>query len=299
MPKIVCYALRWSPVYHAYELRGSQGQEARDIVPESPIRLMWLNQLSSFAFHGKHGSYTVRKERKQRGGEYWCAYARVGGKLTKRYVGRGCDLTPARLEQVARELWLTPQAAMWQKEARAASRPLPPSPATRGATDSLPDHMSEAPALLSDEGSGSRKSASGGGKTEGSPALSHLPTDPLLATKLHIPRPRPQLVHRPRLIQSLQQSLQRPLTLLSAPAGFGKSTLLADWLASSAIPVVCLSLEPSGNQPIRFLSSLIAALQTCDPQLETRLQALLHPLHSPSLEAMLAVLLNQPPVQGI
>src|SRR5437868_2717457 len=299
MPKIVCYALTWSPVHHVYELHERQGHEALDIVPESQARLIWSSQISSFAFHGKHGSYTVRKERKQRGGEYWCAYARVGGKLTKRYVGRGCDLSPARLEQVARELWLTPQAALWQKEARAASRPLPSSPATRGATDSLPDHVSEAPALLSDEAPGSRKSGNGGGKTEGSPALSHLPTDPLLATKLHIPRPRPQLVHRPRLIQRLQQSLQRPLTLLSAPAGFGKSTLLADWLASCAIPVVWLSLEPSDNEPIRFLSSLIAALQTCDPQLETRLQALLHPLHSPSLEAMLAVLLNEPAVQVI
>ena len=159
--------------------------------------------------------------------------------------------------------------------------------------------MSEAPALSSDEPLGNRKSGNGGGKTEGSLALSHPPTDPLLATKLHIPRPRPQLVHRPRLIQRLQQSLQRPLTLLSAPAGFGKSTLLADWLASCAIPVVWLSLEPSDNEPIRFLSSLIAALQTCDPQLETRLQALLHPLHSPSLEAMLAVLLNEPAVQVI
>src|SRR5947209_3654225 len=293
MPKIVCYALTWSPVHHVYELHERQGHEALDIVPESQARLIWSSQISSFAFQGNNGSYTVRKESNQRGGEYWCDYARVGGKLTKRYVGRGCDLSPARLEQVARELWLTPQAALWQKEARAASRPLPSSPATRGATDSLPDHVSEAPALLSDEAPGSRKSGNGGGKTEGSPALSHLPTDPLLATKRHVPRPRPQLVHRPRLIQRLQQSLQRPLTLLSAPAGFGKSTLLADWLASCAIPVAWLSLDPPDNEPIRFLSSLIAALQTCDPQLGTTVHALLHPLHSPPLEAMLAVLLNE------
>src|SRR5205807_3907528 len=155
----------------------------------------------------------------------------------------------------------------------------------------------EAPALLSDEAPGSRKSGNGGGKTEGSPALSHLPTDPRLATKLHVPRPRPQLVHRPRLVQRLQQSLQRPLTLLSAPAGFGKSTLLADWLTSCATPAAWLSLEPADNEPIRFLSSLIAALQTCDPQLGMTVQALLHPLHSPGLEAMLAVLLNELAVQ--
>jgi len=88
MPKIVCYALTWSPVHHVYELHERQGHEALDIVPESQARLIWSSQISSFAFHGKHGSYTVRKERKQRGGEYWCAYARIGWKLTKRYVGR-------------------------------------------------------------------------------------------------------------------------------------------------------------------------------------------------------------------
>ena len=127
MPKIVCYALTWSPVHHVYELHERQGHEALDIVPESQARLIWSSQISSFAFHGKHGSYTVRKERKQRGGEYWCAYARVGGKLTKRYVGRGCDLTPARLEQVAQELWRTPQAALWQKEAPGRPRGIAPT----------------------------------------------------------------------------------------------------------------------------------------------------------------------------
>src|SRR2546421_3446272 len=127
MSKIACYTLTWSPVHDTYEMYESQGHQAIDIVPESPTWLVPESQISSFAFHGKHGSYTVRKERKRRGGEYWYAYARVEGKLTKRYVGRYCDLTSARLEQVARELWLTPQAALWQKEARAASRPLPSS----------------------------------------------------------------------------------------------------------------------------------------------------------------------------
>src|SRR5205807_4183617 len=122
------YTLTWSPVHHAYVYE-SQGHEALEIVPESPTWLVTIGQVSSFAFHGKHGSYTARKERKQRGGEYWCAYARVGGKLTKRYVGRSCDLTPARLEKVAQELWHARQ----QEEARATARPSPTMPATRGA----------------------------------------------------------------------------------------------------------------------------------------------------------------------
>src|SRR2546423_2571597 len=145
MPKIVCYALTWSPAHHVYELHERQGHEALDIVPESQARLIWSSCISSFAFHGKHGSYTVRKERKQRGGEYWYAYARVGGKLTKRYVGRDCDLTPARLEQIAQELRGAPQAAVWQEETRAVAQPSPSSPTTHGVKDFLPRQVSEAP----------------------------------------------------------------------------------------------------------------------------------------------------------
>jgi LuxR family maltose regulon positive regulatory protein len=119
------------------------------------------------------------------------------------------------------------------------------------------------------------------------------PTNPLLAIKLHVPRPRPHLVHRPRLIQQLEQGRQRALTLLSAPVGFGKSTLLSDWLASRAIPVAWLSLEPQDNEPVRFLSYLLAALQTYDPHLGTTRQVPHHPLHPPLMEAMLTLLINE------
>ncbi len=56
---------------------------------------------------------------------------------------------------------------------------------------------------------------------------------PLLETKLHIPKWRPAVVSRPRLIERLDQGTERKLTLVSAPAGFGKTTLLAEWLAST------------------------------------------------------------------
>src|ERR1700694_3876485 len=99
MPKTARYTLTRSSLRQAYELYESQESEALDLVPESPAWLVWVNQISSFAFHGKNGSYTARKERKQRGDEYWYAYVRVEGKLTKRYLGRGIDLTPDRLER--------------------------------------------------------------------------------------------------------------------------------------------------------------------------------------------------------
>src|SRR5207302_9707669 len=99
---------------------------------------------------------------------------------------------------------------------------------------------------------------------------------PLLATKLHPPLPRAHLVRRPHLAARLTQGVMGPLTLVSAPAGFGKTTLLAQWLAESDMPVAWLSLEAEDNDPTRFLSYLIAALQTLDAQLGARALALLH-----------------------
>ena len=139
MPKLAHYTLAWSPLHQAYELYKSQGNEALTIVSASPVWLLGVGQTCSFAFHGQYGSHTARKERKQRGEEgYWYAYARVGGKLTKRYVGRGCDLTPARLEQVAQELWRTPQAALWQKEAPGRPRGIAPDRRAAGRAEEAP-----------------------------------------------------------------------------------------------------------------------------------------------------------------
>src|SRR6266487_4558969 len=349
MPKNARYNLAWSPLHQAYKLHESQGSAVLDIVPESPAWFAWVSQVSSFAFHGRNGSYTACKECKQRGEGYWYAYARVGGKLTKRYLGRGIGLTLPRLEQAAQELWLDTPDTPLQKEGTAASRRLPSPPITQREKAFLPVLQSEAHALSSADakqrhflfdqrsrvshasGVGGRKPAiehaeaaalsrsnyplapltsntavptavaqrfrhparrqgrsPADRKTR--PALAHPPVDPLLATKLHVPRPRPHLVHRPCLIQRLQQGMERALILISAPVGFGKSTLLSDWLASSAIPVAWLSLEPQDNEPARFLSYLLAALQTYDPHLGTIRQMLHH--QPPSMESMLTLLIN-------
>src|SRR5215831_18863748 len=71
---------------------------------------------------------------------------------------------------------------------------------------------------------------------------------PILATKLYIPPPRPNVVLRPRLIERLNEGLQRKLTLISAPAGFGKTTLLSEWLAS--LEARDLGLEASKARPV-------------------------------------------------
>jgi LuxR family transcriptional regulator, maltose regulon positive regulatory protein len=117
--------------------------------------------------------------------------------------------------------------------------------------------------------------------------------DPLLATKLHVPRPRAQLVSRPGLIERVQEGIQGPLTLVSAPAGFGKTTLLAQWLAEGGMPVAWLSLEPEENEPVRFLSYVFAAIQQLDPDLDTTALALLQSPQSVPPERVLAVLTNE------
>jgi LuxR family maltose regulon positive regulatory protein len=114
-----------------------------------------------------------------------------------------------------------------------------------------------------------------------------------IATKLYVPRPRAQLIPRAHLTERLQQGVERALTLVSAPAGFGKTTLLAQWLVESGTHVAWLSLEAEDNDPTRFLSYLIAALQTLDAQLGTTALALLRTPQPPSPEAALAVLTNE------
>src|SRR5512144_2574475 len=85
---------------------------------------------------------------------------------------------------------------------------------------------------------------------------------PILATKLHIPPPRAEVIPRPRLIERLEAGLHRKLPLISAPAGFGKTTLISEWAAGCGRPVAWLSLDEGDSNPARFLTYLIAALQT-------------------------------------
>ena len=88
-----------------------------------------------------------------------------------------------------------------------------------------------------------------------------MPT-PILATKLYVPRPQPEIVSRPRLVGRLNEGLHRRLTLISAPAGFGKTTLLSEWLAGCDGPAAWLSLDEGDNDAARFLAHVVAALRT-------------------------------------
>jgi LuxR family transcriptional regulator, maltose regulon positive regulatory protein len=86
--------------------------------------------------------------------------------------------------------------------------------------------------------------------------------DALLSTKLHAPPLRSNLVPRPDLSSKLNQILVNKLTLISAPAGFGKTTLVNEWAADCAHDVAWLSLDEDDSDPVRFLTYLISSLQT-------------------------------------
>jgi LuxR family maltose regulon positive regulatory protein len=115
----------------------------------------------------------------------------------------------------------------------------------------------------------------------------------LLRTKLYFPSGRPHLVARPRLIARLNESLTRPLTLLSAPAGFGKTTVLSEWLAQVKPRAAWLVLDATDNDPVRFWSYFIAALQQIDATIGSSSLAWLQSPGAPAVESMLRILVNE------
>ncbi|HUG14138.1 MAG TPA: LuxR C-terminal-related transcriptional regulator [Thermomicrobiales bacterium] len=118
---------------------------------------------------------------------------------------------------------------------------------------------------------------------------------PLLETKLFSPRWRPGLVSRPRLIERLERGIERKLTLVSAPAGFGKTTLLAEWLAAAPTgerAAAWVSLDQGDNDPGRFWSYVITALQTTRAGAGGHAMSLLRSPQPPPIESVLTTLIN-------
>src|SRR5258708_6680649 len=117
MPKPAAHALTWCSDMSTYTVRDPDhdntlaaifGGETRTLTPESQEWFAWLASIPSFAFLGRAGRFTARRETKQRGESYWVAYQRIDGKLWKRYLGRTCDLTTEKLETTARSMHARP-----------------------------------------------------------------------------------------------------------------------------------------------------------------------------------------------
>ena len=118
---------------------------------------------------------------------------------------------------------------------------------------------------------------------------------PILTTKLYIPPSRAKIVPRLRLIERLNEGLPAgcKLTLVSAPAGFGKTTLVSEWVTDCGLPVAWLSLDEGDNDPTSFLAYLVAALQTIAANIGKGVLAILESPQPPTIESILIALLNE------
>jgi LuxR family maltose regulon positive regulatory protein len=113
----------------------------------------------------------------------------------------------------------------------------------------------------------------------------------ILSTKLYLPPPRPGAIPRPHLLERLNAGLHRRLTLVSAPAGFGKTTLVSAWISLCGRQAAWLSLDDADNDPMRLLVHVIAALRTIDTAIGERVLNTLQSVQ-PTADSTLTVLIN-------
>src|SRR5215212_8234685 len=167
-----------------------------EITVGSPSWVAWLTDpvTRSFSFRSSSCRYTARKEHRSRGGEYWVAYRKRGGKLHKTYLGKAEDLTLARLEDIA--------AALAAHDRAATARPPPDATAAVTGLAGADAAATDGPTAADDQ-------------ARERPRQSTI-ANPLLLTKLAVPSARPSLVPRPRLSKRLEEGLGRKLILVSA-----------------------------------------------------------------------------------
>ncbi len=123
-------------------------------------------------------------------------------------------------------------------------------------------------------------------------------SEPLLRTKLFIPPARSNQVTRPRLLELLNGGLDRDLILVSAPAGYGKTTLLSSWLHATGISSAWLSLDKYDNDPLHFLQYFLSALHQIVPTVGIDLLNMLQGIRPPPYEALLSLVINEIDQQG-
>ena len=119
-----------------------------------------------------------------------------------------------------------------------------------------------------------------------------MPTS-ILATKLYIPPARSKIVPRHRLIEQLNKGLHHRLTLISAPAGFGKTTLVSEWIVGCKRPAAWVSIDEGDSDPISFLTYLISAIQTINAGIGSEVLEVIQASQLPPIESILTTLLNE------
>jgi LuxR family maltose regulon positive regulatory protein len=211
----------------------------------------WLADHSAFTYEGGAGHFTARRELR-RGIGYWYGYRRRNGKLNKIYLGKPEELNREKLDRASAIL-----AGGLPSQRLVGDWDYPDLIAALGP---------QTPAISPSTGE-----------------LEELPFIPLSKVK---PPTLPQgLIARPRLTQRIN----KPLTLICAPQGFGKTTLLNEWRQSCGIPVAWVSLKAEDNQPLTFWSTVVTALQTVDPNLG---QGWLSQLRTSSSSAFSRIVVN-------
>jgi ATP/maltotriose-dependent transcriptional regulator MalT len=213
-------------------LRYEDQQQHLTILVGTPSWYSWLETATAFRFACEAGTFTAHKERagNGRGDWYWRAYCRKQGRLSRCYLGISSNLTLSCLQKAARELV-------------ARSEDLAPGSAVRRSKQ--------------EQGREARVVAS---------SAAFMPL-PILQTKCAPPPLPVHHVSRPHLLTLLEQGVRRPVTLVSAPAGSGKTTGLSEWTATTEIAVAWLSCELADNDPARFFSYLLAQLSRLDERL--------------------------------
>ena len=265
MPGPSPHALIWSEVQQYYELTTSGQPERCFRRGDESAWHSWLDEHAAFAFVGKSGRISVLKEARSRGAGYWYAYRTQARHTRKHYLGPTAKVTFDHLEEASKRL--TSES---------------PSPSS---ARSLAKHSQEAPSAHPAEPSPREPRAKIWPQAEQGIVL--------FSPKLSRPRLSTPLVKRERLFRELDTVRSHPLTLVSAPAGCGKTTLLSAWASRQKNPVAWLSLDALDNDPVRFWASAIMALRRCQPTLGEEALSLLHSREGPPLSTILTALLNE------
>ena len=166
--------------------------------------------------------------------------------------------------------------------------------ALKGGVDVTPARLEQVAATLAGQENQTSNSEPTDGHRESS--MQELLADQLLATKFFVPSSPHVLVSRPRLSTLLDEGLQRSLTVVSAPAGFGKTTLLSAWvqtLPKEATRVAWVSLDEQDNDLVRFWMYVFTALDRLQPGMCSEFVAYLRTQQAPSMQYLLTALINR------
>jgi LuxR family transcriptional regulator, maltose regulon positive regulatory protein len=254
MPKRIPFQMEWHPTSQIYIIQTADATTPLQFIPDSAAWIAWLEGIAAFSINTPSGkTCTIRKETGKRGGAYWYAYRRVQGKIIKRYLGHSADLTQARLATV---------------------------------TEIDDQSISAIQASFSKDQDD--KIVLEQTQQETRPSRSPL----LLATKLQVPRTSARLISRTHISHRLQQGLDRLLTLILAPAGFGKTTSLCAWIQQEDLRVAWVSLDAGDNDATQFWTYVFTALNGTYHDLARTSLAMLQAPRPPALDTILRDALN-------